>query len=48
MKAAAVASVAGRAKDRFIVNLTVHLGAGAPSCLLLFGAVQIRASVNDP
>jgi hypothetical protein len=41
MRAAAAASVAGRARDRFIVNLTVHPGAGAPPCLLLFGAVQI-------
>jgi hypothetical protein len=41
MRAAAVASVAGRTKERFIVNLIVHPGAGAPPCLLLFGAVQL-------
>jgi hypothetical protein len=50
MRAAAIASVAGRAKDRFIVNPIVHpgAGAGAPTCMLLFGAVQLRARVNDP
>jgi hypothetical protein len=47
MRAAAVASVAGRTKDRFIGNLIVHPGAGAPPCRLLFGAVQLWARVND-